>query len=359
MKAQWVKILFISAAIVSLTFVSGCDNDDEGNSQIDETLNSEILLDFSEHVVQPSYNDLKAKAAQLYTNIEALDESTTDNNLEACQQSWRSAREAWEQTESFLFGPVSTNDIDPRIDTWPVNFEDLEGQLDSEEEFTEAYIDDLEDALKGFHPIEYLIFGLEGDKVAADLTEREMQYLKALALNLKVLTAEVADSWNPAESDNYHTKFVNAGNGSAVYTTKKAAFEEIVNAMAGICDEVGDGKMGEVLQNLNGEESPYSKNSLTDFTNNMKGVLNAYQAKGNGSSLEDLVRNHNLNLDAEIKAAINATITSLTALNEEGKTFEQITDEKPVQVQNAIDAINALKDVLEGQLLLFVQQHSK
>jgi len=53
----------------------------------------------------------------------------------------------------------------------------------------------------------------------------------------------------------------------------------MVNAMAGICGEVGDGKMGEVLLDVNGEESPYSKNSLTDFTNNMQGVLNAYQAK--------------------------------------------------------------------------------
>jgi len=99
---------------------------------------------------------------------------------------------------------VSTNEIDPRIDTWPVNFEDLESQLGSEEEFTEEYIDGLEDALKGFHPIEYLIFGVDGNKEATAVTSREIEYLKALGLNLKALTAEVADSWNPAESDNYH-----------------------------------------------------------------------------------------------------------------------------------------------------------
>jgi putative iron-regulated protein len=359
MKTPFSKLLLVATLAGMLSFLSGCDSDNEGTAQIDEALNEEILLTFSEEVAQASYNDLMAKAAQLYTAIEDLEESRTNANLQACQQRWRNAREAWEQTESFLFGPVSTEDIDPRIDTWPVNFEDLEDQLASEEEFTEEYIDALEDALKGFHPIEYLIFGENGAKEAEDLTDREIEYLKGLGLNLKALTAEVALSWNPAIPDNYHAKLVNAGKGSAVYSTQKAAFEEIVNAMAGICGEVGDGKMGEVLADLNGEESPYSKNSLIDFTNNMKGVLNVYQAKGGESSLEDLVRAHNLGLDGKIKAAVSTTVTALTSLQEEGKTFQQITDEKPVQVQNAIDAINELKAVLEEQLLPFVQQHAK
>lgn len=357
MKTYSLK-LFALAAIVTLVAFSGCDDDDGQDNQIDETLNASILEDFSEHVAQASYNDLKTKADELYADILALEANTTDNNLEACQDDWRAARESWEQTESFLFGPVATNDIDPRIDTWPVNFGDLEGQLAGEEEFDEAYINALEDALKGFHPIEYLIFGENGGKTAAELTDREIEYLKGLGLNLKTLTTDVAASWDPAAPDNYHSKLVTAGNGSSVYGTQRAAFEEIVSAMAGICEEVGDGKMGEVLQDLNGEESPYSKNSLTDFTNNMRGVLNVYQAKNNGASLEDLVKAHNLSLDSDIKAAINTTITALDNLQAEGKTFEQITDEKPVQVQNAIDAINELKDELEMFLLPFVQQHS-
>ena len=357
MKTYSLKLFVAMAVMVSLVAFSGCD-DNENDNQVDETLNAGILEDFSEYVAQSSYNELKVKAEDLYNDILALEVTPSNENLAACQDSWRAARQSWEQTESFLFGPVATDDIDPRIDTWPVNFEDLEDQLASQNEFDENYIDGLEDALKGFHPIEYLIFGEDGEKVGADLTDREIEYLKGLALNLKDLTSNVAASWDPAAGDSYHTKFVTAGNGSAVYGTQRAAFEELVSAMAGICEEVGDGKMGEVLLDVNGEESPYSMNSLTDFTNNMKGVLNVYVAKNSGNSLEDLVKEHNLSLDSDIKAAINATITALDNLQEEGKTFEQITDEKPVQVQNAIDAINALKEALETQLLPFVQQHS-
>ena len=58
----------------------------------------------------------------------------------------------------------------------------------------EAYIEGLDeehDALKGFHPIEYLLWGVNGDKKAADLTDREKEYLVALAQNLFKLANEV------------------------------------------------------------------------------------------------------------------------------------------------------------------------
>lgn len=355
MKIIPITILFACAIV----FLQGCI-DNENATPIDETLNAEILSVFSENVAKASYDDLKSKSDQLYTNILSLDASRTSENLIACRTSWKASREAWEQTESFLFGPVSTENIDPRIDTWPVNFEDLQSQLNSGNEFTEAYINNLEDALKGFHPIEYLIFGQDGNKDAANLTDRDLEYLKALGLNLKNLTAQVSTKWDATTPDNYHTVFTTAGQGSAEYETQLAAFEELVNAMAGICDEVANGKIEEVYlaQDPTLEESPFAKNSITDFTNNIKGVQNVYLAKysTDGKGLEDLVRKHNLSLDGEIKTNIN---TAIAALNTISVPFGDAITSQPLQVQNAIDAINALKSTLEEKLLPFVQQHSK
>ncbi|MFZ6010996.1 MAG: imelysin family protein [Bacteroidota bacterium] len=357
MKSNTIKSLI--AAIALFSFFSCDDND--GGSPINETLNSEIIAGFSSTLAESLYSDLAGKTSTLYDQVLALQtDGATQIELDACRTTWKQARQAWEQSEAFLFGPVSTENIDPRIDTWPVNFTDLEAQLSSSEEFTEAYIDNLEDALKGFHPIEYLIFGEDGTKSANDLSERDLEYLVGLALNLKTLTAELESSWDSSNSSSYYFTFQNAGNGSNVYTTQLLAFEELVNAMAGICDEVANGKIDEVYQAQDPslEESPFSKNSIIDFTNNIKGVENVYLGKysTDGKGLEDLVRAYNLQLDGEIKLKISAAITALGNVTD---PFGQAISSQPVQVQNAVDAINDLKTILEEELLPFVQQHAE
>jgi len=358
MKTKYIKFLFASAALLGF---AGCDDDNEGGSLVDETLNTEVLDNFSATIAQSVYNDLASKTSTLYDQVLAMEtDGATDVELNACRTTWKQARESWEQSEAFLFGPVSTDNIDPRIDTWPVNFTDLDAQLDGTAEFTEAYIDNLEDALKGFHPIEYLIFGQDGQKAAAELLPRDIEYLKGLSQNLKVLTSDLKVSWQPASSGSYHLAFTEAGNGSSVYPTQLSAFEELVNAMMGICDEVANGKIDEVFiaQDASLEESPFSQNSMIDFTNNIKGVQNVYLGKytSDGKGLEDLVRQYNLQLDNEIKLKISNAIAALGNVTD---PFGEAIFSQPIQVQNVVDAINELKDTLEEQLLPFVQQHSK
>jgi len=349
--------LFVLGAAL---WTSCSDDDSDSANQVDADLNTTILENFSDKVAQASYNDLQTKAATIYTNIQTFSTTRNDANLKAIQTSWRAARQSWEQTESFLFGPVSTEKVDPRIDTWPVDFNALEDELNSNDQFTEAYIDGLDESLKGFHPIEYLIFGQDGDKTAAQFTDREIEYLTALGLNLKKLTTEVADGWNPSKSGNYGAIFTSAGSGSGEYPTQRAAFEQLVAAMADICGEVSEAKMGEVYaaKDPSLEESPFAKNSITDFTNNIKGVENVYLAKysADGTGLEDLVIKYNRSLDGKVKTAIS---TAIQALGKIDKPFGEAITSQAVQVQNAIDATADLKTVLEEELLPFVQAHSK
>jgi putative iron-regulated protein len=353
MKNSIIKSFFVTAALCGLV---SCSDDNENTSSVDATLNTSIISDFSTNIAVAVYTDLQSKTATLYNQIVALETSgATDTELNAARETWKQARLAWEQSEAFLFGPVSTKNIDPRIDTWPVNFTDLDAELQSGNTFTEDYIDNLEDALKGFHPIEYLLFGAEGNKTAAALTARDIEYLKALALNLKTLTGQLTEEWDNADSQSYYYEFVEAGKGSSVYGSQRAAFEELVNSMAGICGEVANDKISEpfLQQNPDLEESPFAKSSLPDFTNNIKGVQNVYLGKytSDGKGLEDLVKKYNLQLDSDIKLNLSKAIAALD--------FGQAIITQPIQVQNAIDAIGELQAVLEDQLLPFVQQHSK
>ncbi len=348
-----MKKLFLNTILLaSLSIFSACD-DNEGGTQVDVELNTQILEDFSAHVAQATYNDLKIKASALHDNIVALSLPAGNNsdNLQACRNSWKASRAAWEQTESFLFGPVSTDFVDPQIDTWPVDFHVLENIIKNDDELSNEFIDNLQFGEKGFHAIEYLIFGENGEKLVSEISSRELEFLVALGANLKKLTTELADNWNPANANNYHDVFIESN--------QREAFSQMVNAMAEICGEVGNGKIKDVYEAKDAslEESPFSKNSITDFTNNMRGVQNVYLGKytTDGKGLEDLVRKYNLQLDSQIKVKIAAAIAALNTITD---PFGKAITTQPIQVQNAINAISDLSEILENDLYVLVQQHS-
>ena len=347
----------IALSLVVLTF-SSCKKDEDDPATPAVGLDQQILDGFSENIAHESYHELASATIAMHAHIEAFRASPTANGLTECKNDWVAVRQIWEQTEAYLFGPAATENIDPRIDTWPVNFNDLEAIINSSDILNESYINGLDDALKGFHPAEYLMYGLDGTKMHTDFTARELEFLEALSLNLVSLTSELAEGWHADESSSFYHDFTDAGNGSSVYLTKQAAFEELVGGMAGICDEVANGKISEpfLAQDPTLEESPYSKNSIIDFTNNIQGVENVYLGKYtvDGKGLEDLVREHNLSLDSEIKTKLAAAIGTLNNIS---VPFGEAIITQPIQVQNAIDAINELKTILEEELLPLVQQH--
>ncbi len=355
-----MKNIISGTLVIALLFAAGCKKDGDAIPTVDTTLNSEIISDFSLNIANAKYVALAAKTTLLQQQVATLAANPTDINLAICRQTWKDARQVWEQSEALLFGPVETDNIDPRIDTWPVNFTDLDAQLASGNAFTDDYINGLEDALKGFHPIEYIIFGTDGHKSAASLTAREIEYLTALTSNVQVLTANLASTWNTSSSSSFYTEFVSAGKGSTVYATQQAALEQMVTAMAGICDEVANGKMKEPFdaQDPSLEESPFSGNSMTDFTNNITGIQNVYLGKflADGTGLEDLVKKYNLSLDSEIKSKLSAALGAMANVTH---PFGQAILDQHVQVENAMSAINDLQTTLEDKLLPFVKQHSK
>ena len=74
-------------------------------------------------------------------------------------------RKHWEQSEAFLYGPAAAHNIDPHIDSWPLDFNAMnallhdQAQMASIEQEGGAYVGEkLGYALKGFHACEYLLF---------------------------------------------------------------------------------------------------------------------------------------------------------------------------------------------------------
>ncbi len=351
-------LLFFLTVIVSF---SACKDDDDDTTTTPTVVTpSQVLNDFTNILAIPNYVDLQAKADALNLASIALRDSLTEANLSTARDAWRAIRQAWEQAEGFLIGPVSDFNYDPATDSWPVNTVELDSLLASSNPLELADIEALQYTLKGYHPIEYVLFGVGGSRTASNLTIRELKYLTSLTQSLSNTLVELVNSWDEDQPGNFATQLMTAGAGSTRYATRKDALLEIVNAMAHICDEVANNKMEAPLVAHDSElvESQYAHNATTDFTNNIRGVENVYFCKyiNTGKSLHDLVRASNLSLDNEIQTRINASLNALAAINPNYGVAIFNQSSQILIAQNAINELNSSLNLLNNFILTNVNE---
>ena len=137
----------------------------------DEVLNP-VVEQYVDEVVVPTYADLKQEVEDLYSAIATLAQNRTDANFRAAAAQWIVAREPWEKSEAFLFGPVADQGLDPNMDSWPLDQDGIVnilksgdyGQLEWSGDFmTDENGDPVENiaaaqSVRGFHTLEFLLF---------------------------------------------------------------------------------------------------------------------------------------------------------------------------------------------------------
>ncbi|MBQ6965058.1 MAG: peptidase M75 [Bacteroidaceae bacterium] len=136
--------------------------DDEWEAEFQEIVNQ-----FVDVVAVPTYADLKNKNNTLLSAVQALQKNPTNQAFETACQAWLDARQPWESSEAFLFGPVAELGLDPNMDSWPLDAVGianlLKSQKWSEMEWTGEYDEESEaieaaQSLRGFHTLEFLLF---------------------------------------------------------------------------------------------------------------------------------------------------------------------------------------------------------
>jgi len=343
------KSLFIFISLFTVALLTSCNDDpvapDKNYSAQLENLGNDVLL--------KTYEELNTKTQSLATILSAMESNPTSQALDASRQAWRDSRVPWEQSEGFLFGPVDQQGIDPAIDSWPVNETDLDAVLNGPQPLTKTYIDGLDGTLKGFHTIEYLLFGVDGNKFVGDFTARQFEYLSACSESLLGSTQQLYDSWKPT-GGNFIQNITQAGKaGLSIYPSQKSALQEIMNGMITIADEVANGKINDPFaqQNVTLEESRFSANSKQDFADNIRSIKNAYTGNyinTNGTGISHIIREKNATLDASVKQQIDDAIAAILAIQ---GTFTSAIFNAPQSVQNAQTKVRDLQQTLEGEVL--------
>ena len=347
-------IFILSTLLITSFFLVACSDDEVDGASLGEFDAAATLNDFANTVVLATYTDLDNKASTLLNTVRALQTSTTQANLDRAQTAWKAARRPWEQSEAFLFGPVDTQGLDPALDSWPVNHVDLDAVLASGDVLTASSIDGLEDTLKGFHTIEYLLFRDGDQRKAADITPRELEYLAATTENLKVKTTQLRRAWD-VSGDNFAAEVANAGTSSTIYKSQKSAMQEMVNGMIVIADEVANGKISDPFNERDTTlvESQFSFNSITDFQDNIRGIQNVYVGKftSDGHGLNEFVAGADSSLDSRFRTEVQAAIDAIGAIPDPFR--DSITGSRS-SVQAAIDAVSTVQRTLEQDILTLV-----
>ena len=162
-----------------------------------------------DNVIVTGYNNLGTEAGKLATALTTLKDNPTAENVQAARTQWRATRVFWESGEGHIFGPVDSLGVDPKVDSWPVDKTQLDGALEGWDPEL-SNIDGFPTTMKGFHAIEYLLFGdgstLEstedvatrlqtpvGDEDASD--KIRLKYLEALGKSFAKDIKSLTDAW--------------------------------------------------------------------------------------------------------------------------------------------------------------------
>lgn len=360
MKVKSFLPRLVSAAMV-LSLAVGCnksDNDDDTAAVTYTEADNAIMKNWVDNVVLATYKVLDAKALALKTALEKLRDTPSQANFDAARDAWVAVRIPWEQSEGFISGPVDDLGLDPAIDTWPFVSTDIAATLAKVAANETVDIATLEEGQKGFHAVEYFLYGVDNTMTFANSKPVEQKYMVMLADNIHKNTGLILDSWNVSfdEGPGFRERFLNSGVKSpAPHASTSAAIDHIVERMHFIVSEVGDTKIA-APHNKEEDgfiESEYSDRSIKDFQDNIRSVQHVYRGSIDGEAVEasisTRVKTRDASLDADVEDLFEASIAAIGAIP--GPFRISATDPAATdKVDAAIEKLSELFDILQNKV---------
>lgn len=342
-----------------------CKELEKANTAISSTKLSEsqeaylrnVLTNLTDNVIIPTYRELADDVEELEKDLYGLTvETITQEKINSACEEFLKARENWERSEAFLMGAASDFDIDPTIDSWPLNRTLL---LNS---FNMGTTDNIEDqSILGFHALEFILFRdgkprkmseFKGYDTYKNFTgvsgAQELAYAQTVCKLLKERTFQLQVAWEGETAGNaaraavvkaanldyrtvyglsYKDNLLGAGKDSkSTFATLQEAISQVLSLDEGSCfaiaNEVGTAKIANPFSagDISYVESPYSYNSITDFQDNIRSIRNVWYGSTNGKASNNSFHCFFANLtggaatNAAIEGAINNAIAKIGSM---------------------------------------------
>ena len=321
-----------------------------------ETYLRNVLSGLVSNVIVPTYTKLADDVEDLEKTLNGL----TTNNITQAQinkacEDFKDARENWERSEAFLMGAASDFDIDPTIDSWPLNRSLLLAY------FNNGMNDEmLEDAtILGFHALEFILFRNGQPRKVAEFQgndtyknfekitgAQELKYAQTISTLLKQRCFQLQVAWEGEKNASrvsvvkaagldytteaglsYGDNLILAGqeNSKSTFTSLEDAIAQVLSddegSCVGIANEVGTAKIANPFAagDISYVESPYSYNSITDFQDNIRSIRNVWYGSTNGAPANVSFYNFFQSVDASnvntsVTGAFNDAINKIGAM---------------------------------------------
>ncbi|AWI83302.1 peptidase [Alloyangia pacifica] len=337
------------------------------------------------NIAQAGYEDSLSTAKALQDAVAALIAAPSEDTLAGAREAWLAARNPYQQTEVFRFGNPIVDAWEGKVNAWPLDeglidyVDESYGGASDENPFAasnvianptlelagqevdaslitpELIADTLNEAdgietnvARGYHAIEFLLWGQDlngteagagdrpytdyvvGDDCTGGNCDRRAAYLTSVTQLLVSDLEEMAANW--------------AEGGAAREEVSADADAGIVAMLTGMGslsygEQAGERmRLGLMLNDPEEEHDCFSDNTHNSHFYDGKGIQNVYlgsytRVDGStveGASLSDLVSETSPDLDAEMKAKLDATMTALgaikTAAEEEGFAYDQMLE---------------------------------
>ncbi len=382
MKTNFKFLMMATAMTVASASFTSCSSDDPDSpsdlSGKEATLRSAVE-EYVDYTVIPTYTamaDAAVELAELCETIRSKYEAGTLTNEDIVKAGnvWKQARKNWELSEAFLFGPAANHNIDPHIDSWPLDKTAMDNLL---KDIVAGKQWDLTNnggyGLIGFHALEYVLYTLTEDENSSqphstNYAPGEVEYMVAVANDLRdqcvCLEACWAGTDNISEAkqaileeaeldyeEEYGWEMKNSGQAGSHFKTYQDAAQEIIQGCIDIADEVGNTKIGRPATGAGEEdknyiESPYSLNSVEDFADNIISIQRSYFGTRQGrASLSSYIRSINPELDNEVATAIDDAIAAIRAIPEPFTKTATGPEAKAAVKTVGTDLVNTLNKV--------------
>lgn len=314
----------------------------------------QVLQNLVKNVIVPTYTDLADDVEDLEKTLNGLTvNSITQTQINKACDDFKAARLNWERSEAFLMGAASDFDIDPTIDSWPLNRSLLLNYFNSG--MSDEMLDDA--TILGFHALEFILFRNGQPRKVAELQSndtykgfervsgaKELAYAQTICTLLKQRCYQLQVAWEGETTANasriavvkaagldyvtengltYGENLISAGKDSrSTFKTLKAAIAQVLSndegSCVGIANEVGTAKIANPFSagDISYVESPYSYNSITDFQDNIRSIRNVWYGSTNGNAASISFNGffasvNQTNVNTSVVNAFNTAVTNI------------------------------------------------
>ncbi len=360
----------------------------------------DILKNYAD-IAQAGYEDSLDTAKTMKLAISAFLSEPTEPNLRAARASWIAARIPYMQTEAYRFGNALVDDWEGKVNAWPLDeglidyVAEVYGTSSPENELYVANViknvslrlggktldtskltkallaDDLQEAggieanvATGYHAVEFLLWGHDlngtdagaGARPATDYNvknctngncERRAEYLSTVTDLLIDELAWMAKQW--VEGGDARKAVMDAGGTEGLTVVMTGLGSLSYGELAG--ERM---KLGLMVHDPEEEHDCVSDNTHASHFFDALGIRNVYlgryrRADGSfvgGASIADLVKAKSPEVDAEMRAKLDATMDAMNAMYLRALTKESYdqmigegNEDGNKAVQNVVDAL--------------------